>query len=63
MNPLVLEIIKTSCCYFKENNLKVSKCWDTLEEDALWQRPTEGSNARGKQELHSSGNSHQEVNK
>ena len=61
MNPLTSEIIKTSCYYFKENNLKVIKCLDTLNESALWHRPNEVSNAIGNQLLHLCGNIHQYV--
>ena len=61
MNPLTSEIIKTSCYYFKENNLKVIKCLDTLNESALWHRPNEVSNAIGNQVLHLCGNIHQYV--
>ena len=61
MNPLALEIINTSCYYFKENNLKVNKCLNTLNGDALWHRPNEVSNAIGNQILHLCGNIHQYV--
>jgi uncharacterized damage-inducible protein DinB len=61
MNPLPLEIINTSCYYFKENNLKVNKCLNTLNGDALWHRPNEVSNAIGNQILHLCGNIHQYV--
>lgn len=61
MNPFALELIKTSCYYFKENNLKVVKCLNNLNESDVWHRPNEASNAIGNQVLHLCGNIHQYV--
>tara|TARA_X000001036_G_scaffold35427_1_gene28786 strand:- start:631 stop:1137 length:507 start_codon:yes stop_codon:yes gene_type:complete len=61
MNPFAAELIKTSCYYFKENNLKVNKCLNSLDESAVWHRPNEASNAIGNQVLHICGNIHQYV--
>ncbi len=44
MNSLALEIEKTSFYYFKENNLKVVKYLDNLNESAVWHSPNETSN-------------------
>lgn len=60
-NPFALELIKTSNYYFKENNLKVVKCLDNLNESDVWHRPNEASNAIGNQALHLCGNIHQYV--
>ena len=61
MNSFALELIKTSCYYFKENNLKVVKCLDNLNESDIWYRPNGASNAIGNQVLHLCGNIHQYV--
>ena len=61
MNPFAKELIKTSCYYFKENNLKVVKCLNSLNESAVWHRPNEASNAIGNQVLHICGNIHQYI--